>query len=98
MKDYCPFVHIEDCRKAFKKLNEGINDGQGKDEEILKKIVTQNACTTEDALYRWDIYKKYPKFPNEDTIKFIHQQLANPKWDKKANEIALEERKKYKME
>ena len=88
LKQYCPYEHIEDCRKAFRVQEEAIEDGKDPDEEYLKKIATQNALTTEIALYRIQILKKYPEYPNEDKINFITNTLANPRHDQCAEEVA----------
>ena len=44
-KDWCPFQHIVDVRKAAQRQEEYFQNGEEPDEEVLHNIATQNAVT-----------------------------------------------------
>jgi len=50
-KDWCPFLHIEDCRKAYSRQEKYFEDGEIPEEEVLVNICTQNAVTEETRNY-----------------------------------------------
>ena len=45
--DYCPYWHVEDCRKAYFAVEEKYAQGEKPDEKDLHNIVTQNAISAE---------------------------------------------------
>ena len=70
LKGYCPYIHIEDCRKAYHHQINRIEDGEKPDEERLYAIVTQNAITEEEKNYRKMLFRKYPAYPEDEQIYF----------------------------
>ena len=67
-KDWCPFQHIVDVRKAAQRQEEYFQNGEEPGEEVLHNIATQNAVTQEVKEYRIKLFRKYPLYPGEDTL------------------------------
>ena len=98
LKDYCPYHHQEDARKAYYEQIKYIEAGNKPDQTHIFNIVSQNALNDEEATHRKALYKKYPAHPDDDSTYFIESVLDNPKNKKKAERIAIEDQKNYTKE
>ena len=76
--NYCPYWHIEDCRKAYCVSEECFQNGQEPDEQTLLNIVTQNSLTTEDKQFKIKLFRKYPSYPDNEALQFIENFLKSP--------------------
>ena len=65
LKNYCPFVHNEDCRKGYAMQMNQIEEGTQPDYEAIYEIVAQNAITDDERLYRKNLFRKYPTHPDD---------------------------------
>ena len=64
-KDYCPYQHCEDVRKAYKMQISQIEDGLAPDLEAMDNCAIQNATNLDEATYRKSLLRKYPAWPED---------------------------------
>ena len=98
LKDYCPYHHVEDVRKAFHTQTNYIEEGQKPDINHIYSIATNNAPNEEVATFRKMLLNKYPGYPADNQEYFVNTILSNPKHRKKAEEVVRQERLAYKQE
>ena len=65
LKNYCPFQHVEDVRKAYLIQIQSINEGVCPRQEAMENCAIQNATSEEEVNYRKTLLKKYQAWPDD---------------------------------